>query len=362
MTAPPLPPSDQRFWLKLRRDRAAMLALVLLGFLYTGALFAGFLAPGDPTTSHREMGWRPPDLTRLHLFDADGTFRGPFVHGLRRVHPALGEYEEDPETLVPVRLFATGPRYSMLGLFETDVHLFGSEDPEQPVFLLGADQFGRDMLSRLLYGSRVSLSVGLLGIAIAMTLGLLIGGLAGYLGGPLDFLLMRLVEVLLSIPTLYLVLAVRPAFGQGLSSTQTYLMVVLVLALVGWAANARVIRGMVLTLRERDFVTAAEALGVGRFRILVRHILPNTWSFAIVTATLHVPYYILSEVALSFLGLGIQEPDASWGNMLRDAQSVRNLTDYPWVLAPGFLIFVTTMAFNYLGDGLRDATDPRSAP
>ena len=202
--------------------------------------------------------------------------------------------------------------------------------------------------------------MGLLGILISMSLGMLIGGIAGYFGGAVDFLLMRLVELILSVPALYLILTTRQAFGQDLPSTQSYLIMVFVLAFIGWAGNGRVIRGMVLAIKENEYVTAAEALGLSRLRVIVRHILPNTLSFVIVTATLAIPYYILGEVALSFLGVGIQEPDASWGNMLRAAQNVRYLTDYGWVVTPGFFIFVAVMAFNFLGDGLRDAADPRS--
>lgn len=350
----------QIVWFKLKRNRTAMFGLLTLVVLYVGALFAGFLAPEHYATQHRERSWHPPQITQLHLWDDAGTFQGPFAYGLRRIHPSIGEYEEDRTEIQHIDFFVRGDTYNLLGLVETDLHLFGARDPKRPIFLLGSDQFGRDVASRLLYGSQISLSVGIVGILISMSLGLLLGGVAGYFGGRIDFGLMRVVEVLLSIPSLYLILTLRQAFGQGLSSAQTYFMIVLVLAFVGWAANARVVRGMVLSLKENDYVTAAEALGVGRLRIITKHILPNTWSFAIVTATLYVPYYILSEVALSFLGVGIQEPEASWGNMLRDAQSVRNLTDYPWVLAPGFLIFLAAMAFNYLGDGLRDATDPRS--
>ncbi|MSP71811.1 MAG: ABC transporter permease [Myxococcales bacterium] len=350
----------QIVWLKLRRNRTAMFGLALLIVLYVGMIFAGFFAPEKYDHQHRELGWHPPHLTRVHLFDDEGTFHGPFVYGHKRVHPAIAEYEEHRDEIVPIDFFVRGDTYALVWVFETNVHFMGSRDPERPLFLFGSDQYGRDVLSRLFYGSQVSLSVGIIGILISMSLGLFLGGVAGYFGGRVDFVLMRIIEVILSIPGLYLILTLRQAFGQDLPSTQSYFMIVLVLAFVGWAANARVVRGMVLAIKENDYVTAAEALGVSRARIIIKHILPNTFSFAIVTATLYVPYYILSEVALSFLGVGIQEPDASWGNMLKDAQNVRNLTDYPWVLTPGYFIFLAAMAFNYVGDGLRDAADPRS--
>ncbi len=343
-------------WDKLRRDRAAMLGLWVLTALYLGAIFAPFLAPHHFSTQVRERNWHPPQIFDLHLFH-EGEFKGPFVYDTEREGDFIAEYRTT-DRVVPLTLFAEGDAYTFLGVDSTR-HLFGRADG-QPLYLLGADQYGRDILSRVLYGGRISLSVGLLGILISMTLGMLIGGIAGYFGGAIDFALMRLVELILALPGLYLILTVQHAFGQNLPSSQSYLIIVGVLAFIGWAGNARVIRGMVLSLKAHEYVTAAEALGLPRLRIIVRHILPNTLSFVIVTATLAVPYYILGEVALSFLGVGIQEPEASWGNMLRDAQNVRYLTDYKWVVTPGFFIFLAVMAFNFLGDGLRDAADPRA--
>ncbi|MCA9557762.1 MAG: ABC transporter permease [Myxococcales bacterium] len=350
----------QIMWAKLRGNRTAMVGLAVLGVLYLGALFAGFISPYSDTHQFREDNWHPPQIGQLHLWDDEGTFRGPFVYAQNRVDDFLAEYEEDRSTVVEIDFFVRGDKYELFGLFETDLHLFGAADPDRALFLFGSDRYGRDVFTRIMYGSRISLSVGIIGILISMTLGMLIGGVAGYFGGRVDFVLMRLVEVILAVPGLYMILTVRQAFGQDMSSTQSYFIMVLVLAFIGWAGNARVIRGMVLSIKENEYVTAAEALGLPRLRIIARHILPNTLSFVIVTATLAVPYYILGEVALSFIGVGIQEPDASWGNMLREAQNVRYLTDYSWVVTPGFFIFFAVMAFNFLGDGLRDAADPRS--
>jgi peptide/nickel transport system permease protein len=225
---------------------------------------------------------------------------------------------------------------------------------------MGADDTGRDEWTRLLFGSQVSLTVGVVGILISFTLGLLLGGVSGYFGGWVDVCIMRSSELLLSIPGLYLIVALRGVFPLELPSQQTYLAIVAILAFIGWASLARVIRGMVLSLRQAEYVLAAEALGASSLRIIVRHILPNTMSFTIVAATVAVPGFILGEVFLSFLGVGVQPPAASWGNMLNAARSQRVLTSFPWMLlAPGGAIFLTVMAFNFFGDGLRDALDPR---
>jgi peptide/nickel transport system permease protein len=213
----------------------------------------------------------------------------------------------------------------------------------------------------LLYGSQISLSIGLIGILIRFSLGIVIGGISGYFGGATDTVIMRFCELIMSIPALYLILSLRATFPPGLSSTKLYLMIVAILSLIGWASTARVIRGMALSLRERQFVLAARTLGLPNWRIVLRHILPGTFSYVIVAATLSVPYYILGEVVLSFLGVGIQEPEASWGIMLSEAQNTEYLTNYPWLLAPGVAIFITVLAFNFLGDGLRDAVDTKSS-
>lgn len=345
-------------WSKLRRNRTAMFWGSVLVIMYFVAIFAGFFSPYTYITQMRDHNWHPPQATSVHLWDDDGEFHGPFVYEMTRPD-IFSEFEEDRSKVVPIDFFVRGASYKFMGI-ESTLHFFGTAKGQPPVFLLGSDQYGRDILTRIIYGARISLSVGIIGILISMSIGMLIGGLAGYIGGRTDFVLMRVVELILAVPGLYLILTVRQTFGADMPSSQSYFVMVLVLAFVGWAGNARVIRGMVLAIKENEYVVAAEALGLSRIAIIVRHILPNTLSFVIVTATLAIPYYILGEVALSFLGVGIQEPDASWGNMLRDAQNVRFLTDYPWVVTPGFFIFFAVMAFNFLGDGLRDAADPRS--
>jgi len=346
------------FWRQFRRSQLGVAGGILLVLFYIAALFAPFIAPYTQETMDRESFYQPPH--RLHWVEPSGRFRLlPYIHPMRLTDELAHEYQEDKSRVVPVRFFQRGTPYTLMGLFPSDVHLFGVDEPDR-IYIMGTDQYGRDAFSRLLFGGQISLTVGLVGIAISFTIGLLLGGISGYFGGWIDAVIMRFTELLLSIPGLYLIIAMRGIFPADLPSTQVYLGIVAILAFIGWAGLARIIRGMVLSIKKQEFVTAAEALGVGRLRIIARHILPNTMSFVIVAATISVPAYILGEVVLSFLGVGVQEPSASWGNMLNQARSLRVLKSYPWLLfAPGTAIFLTVMAFNFFGDGLRDALDPR---
>ena len=354
---PPARSPGRIFWREFRRNPAALAGGALLVLFYGLALLAPFVAPYPQDELDRDRFYHPPQA--LHWRDGAGRLRlRPFVLGTAPGR-TLFEYREERSREMPLRFFVHGARYRLLGLLPADRHLFGVDVPGR-VNLLGTDPAGRDVFSRLLFGAQVSLTVGLVGILISFALGLLFGGISGYFGGWVDAVIMRSTELLLSIPGLYLIIALRSVFPADLPSRQVYLAIVAILALVGWAGLARVIRGMVLSIRRADYVTAAEALGVGRLRTIVRHVLPNTMSFVIVAATISVPGYILGEVFLSFLGVGVQEPSASWGNMLQQARSITVLTDFPWLLyAPGVAIFLTVMAFNFLGDGLRDALDPR---
>ncbi|HWC76746.1 MAG TPA: ABC transporter permease [Blastocatellia bacterium] len=351
-------PPSQILWRKLRRNRTAMLGLYILVVLCAASVIAGFLAPYGYDNAQPDFSFHPPMIGDIHIFDESGSLTRPFVYRSVLDDVQLRIYHDDQSQKFPIRLFVRGDSYHILWVIRTNIHLFGVDEPGR-LYLFGADQLGRDVFSRLLYGAQISLSVGIAGIIISTILGMLIGGMAGYFGGAVDFLSMRTVEVLLALPSLYFILILRKMFDNA-SSTQMYLIIVIILAFIGWATEARIIRGMVLSLKEQEYVVAARALGLGDARIIIRHILPNTLSFVIVTATLSVPFYILGEVALSFLGAGIREPEASWGNMLAQAQSTRSLIYFPWVLIPGFFIFIAVLAWNFLGDGLRDAADPRT--
>lgn len=355
--APPQSPA-RIFWRQFRRSPLAIAGGAILVVFYLVAALAPFIAPYDEEAMDRDRFFHPPQ--RPHFVDHSGRFSWwPLVHETRLADARTFRYEDVAGAERPLRFFVRGAPYTWFGLFRSDLHLFGVDAPAR-VYLLGTDSFGRDQFSRLLYGARISLTVGLVGIAISFTIGLLLGGVAGYFGGIIDTVIMRVSELLLSIPSLYLIIALRAVFPIDLPSQQVYLGIVAILSFIGWAGLARIIRGLVLSIRRNEFVTAAEALGVSRLRIIARHILPNTWSFVIVAATVSVPGYILGEVVLSFLGVGVQEPAASWGNMLNQARSLRALTSFPWLLyVPGLAIFLTVMAFNFLGDGLRDALDPR---
>jgi peptide/nickel transport system permease protein len=342
----------QLFWRRLKRRRIAMFGGLILILLYSVSLFAGFIAPFYYERLDTNYSFHPP--------------LWPKFSGIHLVVPRYEQVSGDfvyhivPNDVKPLHFFVRGDAYKLFGLIPATTHLFGTDDDKYPIFLFGADQYGRDVFSRLLYGSQVSLSIGLVGIFISFTLGMIIGGISGYFGGATDTWIMRWCELIMSIPTLYLVIALRAAFRSDISSAQVYGMIIVIYSFIRWAGMARVIRGMALALNQQQFVFAARALGQSHWKIIVRHILPNTMSYVIVAATLSVPYYILGEVDISYLGVGIQEPSASWGLMLNAAQNTEYLRNYPWLLAPGAAIFVTVLAFNFLGDGLRDAADTKS--
>lgn len=333
---------EDGIWKQLRRSRLGMSCLSVLVVLYLAAIFAPWLAPYEANVQNLKKTFHPPTAVKW----VDG---GLSVQVYESVDPASAEYRAVEGETVPIVFFKDGH------LFQLD-----TEDVTQRIYLLGSDSTGRDVFSRLLYGARISLSIGLIGITITMVIGFLVGALSGYLGGWYDGVSMRFVEFLLAIPTLYLLLALRAALAPHFPSEQMFIMIVIALAFVNWSGTARVIRGMTLSVRQQQYVVAAEAMGQGKLSILLRHILPNISGYLLVASTLSIPSYILSEAALSFLGVGIQEPASSWGLMLSQAQSMKVfMLNFWWLLTPGAAIFVTVIAYNVLGDVLRDIVDPK---
>jgi peptide/nickel transport system permease protein len=344
---------------KLRRHKLAMWGLRVLIVLYLIAVFADFIAPYGYDNENRGHSYHAP--WNVRLIDVDGTWRLPFVYKTSYAFDANFNriYTEDTSRRYPVELLHRGEAYRLLGLFKTNVRLFGVDEPGR-VYLLGADYRGRDLLSRIIYGGRVSLSIGLVGVTITFIIGMIVGGTSGFFRGWSDFVIQRVCEMIMLVPGFYLLLILRGAFPANMSSVQIYFGIVFILAFIGWAGFSRVVRGMVLSIVTSDYVVAARGLGIPSWRIIIRHILPNTLSYAIVYATLAIPGYILGESGLSLIGMGIQDPVPSWGNLLQQATSIPELKFHPWILIPGVFIFLTVMAFNFLGDGLRDAFDPRS--
>jgi peptide/nickel transport system permease protein len=364
-------------WEQFRKHKAALIGGGVLLAMYLMAAFAGFLAPYGINEYRRTpvTAFHPP--TNVYWTDPDtGRLTRPYIYlTVSERDPVTRQriYVEDRERRFPIQFFVHRPNapYKILGLFQSDLHLFGVAEPAR-IFLWGANGLGKDVFSRVLYGGQVSLTIGLLAVWVSLLLGLLLGGLAGYYGGWVDDFIMRLVEVFAAIPDLFLLVVLASllrdprnplaqAFGLQMTSAQTFLMIVIVLGFVGWGSLARVIRGLVLSIREMDYAAAAKALGASETRILWRHLLPATASYVIVSLTLSIPGFILAEVGLSFLGLGPSEVDtASWGLMLRDATARGiSIQFVPWLLIPGIPIFLAVLTWNLLGDGLRDAFDPK---
>ena len=348
----------QLVWRKFRRHRLAVISLVTLIILYLLAIFAQFLSPYDPFEANAELVGIPP--MQIHFIE-DGVFQRPFVYGYTRevdFETMRRFYEVDTSQKFVINFFDQGFEYDFLGLVATDVHLFGTNNDDGYIHLLGTDRLGRDMLARILYGSRVSLSIGLVGVFISFVLGLIIGGISGLVGGIVDDIIQRFIEIIRSFPTIPVWMALAAALDKDLPQIWVYFAITVILSFIGWTGLARVVRGKFLALRDEDYVTASRLSGGGHLWVIRKHLLPAFTSHIIASLTLSIPAMILAETALSFLGLGLKQPLISWGVLLQEAQNVRSVALMPWVFTPVIFIVVTVLAFNFVGDGMRDAADP----
>jgi len=350
----------QLMWWKFRKHRLALVGSAALGVFVFIAVFAEFLAPYSPGNRSPEYLYGPPQS--LHLVNADGRFQWrPFTNALTlAMNPKtfLLETKEDTGTPWPVYFFVKGDPYTLWGFLKADLHLFGVT--EGHLHLLGTDKLGRDILSRLFFATRTSLTIGVVGLTISFFLGLIIGGISGFFGGSVDDAIQRFIEFIRSIPTLPLWMALAAALPRDWSPQQVYFMITLLLGLLGWTHLARRVRGKLLSLREEDFVVAARIAGSSDARIIARHMLPSFLSYIIVDLSISFPYMILAETSLSFIGLGLRSPVISWGVLLQDAQNVQSIAFYPWLFTPVAFVVLSVMAFSFVGDGARDAADPYS--
>ena len=345
-------------WWKFKAHKLALYSGVLLILLYLVAIFVEPLAPSDPYTYDSKFTYAPPQAIRVVH---QGRLVRPYAYALKQeIEPeALRRiFTPDPETRIALGFFVKGEPYKLWGVFEGDVHLLGPVDPEQTVHLLGADRLGRDLLSRIIYGTRISMSIGLVGVTISFILGTLLGGISGYYGGTVDNIIQRIIEFLRSVPTIPLWMGLAAAVPSNWPPLRIYFSITVILSVIGWTGLARAVRGRFLALREEDFVVCARLDGASELRVIIRHMVPSFSSHMIASVTLAIPGMILSETALSFLGLGLQTPVISWGVLLQEAQNVRSVSSAPWLLVPAVGVIVTVLTLNFLGDGLRDAADP----
>ena len=350
----------QLMWWKFRKHRAALVAIVVLLLLYLCAIFADLLAPY--ATNERFGSWEYAPTARIHYRDESGQWIGPHVYKLNReVNPETFRvgFIEDTSERYKLRFFIPAKPHTVLGLTTVSWRLFGTEEG-QPVFLFGSDNLGRDVFSRTLYGSRVSMFIGFGGVILTFVLGVSLGGIAGYLGGVVDEVIMRLVDFMVATPTIPLWMGLAAAIPRDWPVIRTYFAITIILSVLGWGGLARAVRGKLLSLREEDYIMAARVYGASPARLIGRYMLPNFMSYLLVNITLAVPYTILGETSLSFLGLGIQPPAVSWGTLLRDAQQLTVVAQRPWQLIPGIFVVLTVLMYNFIGDGLRDAADPYS--
>ena len=345
----------RRFWSMLLRRPVALASFIVLAVLYLGMIFCEFIAPYGPNEQFASHSNQPPNL----LLYSRALGLRPQVQTMVVVNEVTQSYVRVEGEYAPVRLLAPGPPARLWGLIPIARHLYGTPPGSDPVFVFGADNLGRDVFSRLLYGSRISLTIGFVGVTISLLLALVLGGLAGYLGGFWDWIIMRFTEFIILIPGLYLILFLRSILSANLNSGQSYALITVILSFVGWPGTARMIRGMVHAIKRNDFVANAELESMPSLAILFRHVIPQMASILIVGVTLGIPGFILGETVLSYLGLGIVDPAVSWGSMInRDATTISNLVSFPWLMAPGVFLILVALSFNFLGELARDAVDP----
>lgn len=355
-------PPWKLMWWRFRKHKMAMVFSVVLIVFYFVAIFSEFVAPYDPAQAMLQFKQVPP--TAIHIRDVQGQFHWPFVYQhTRAMDPQTFQitYVADTNTRYPIQLFVHDFPYKLLGLWTTDIHLYGlppAAKDQQGVFIFGTDRLGRDMFARVCYGARISLSMGMISVFLSLALGVVLGGISGYYGGAADVLIQRVIEFIRTIPTIPLYMTLSAALPNDWPIERVYFGITMIIAVVGWTFMARVVRGRFLAMREEDFVLAARLNGSGEMRIILRHMLPSFLSYIIAALTLSIPNMILAETGLSFIGLGLRPPAISWGVLLQEAMNLRSLVLAPWVLVPGFAVVISVLAFNFVGDGLRDAADP----
>jgi len=344
-------------WRKFKKHKLALFGGSIVIIFYVVAIFCEFFSPYDIYKRYPKYRYCPPQ--KIHFLDEEGFHLRPFVYGLKGSQDPVTfrtKYTVDKTKKYPIYFFVPGNEYKLWNLFRGDLHFFGVKD--SVIFLFGTDKLGRDLFSRNIFASRISLSIGLVGVAISFVLGCGLGGISGYYGGASDMIIQRVIEFLISIPTIPLWMALSAALPPRWPPIKIYFGITVILSIVGWCGLARVVRGKLISLREEDFVMAARIIGASETRVIVWHLLPSFLSYLIVSLTLRIPWMILGETALSFLGLGIRPPAVSWGALLKDGQNIRTVAQSPWLLIPGLFVILTVLAFSFLGDGLRDAADP----